>query len=204
MEDTQIIETTEQDPTAVEETIEVEGDETAEETTPTGRKKHAKPILYIDVVDAEGNTESVLAERMWTSAVFPQVPLREFYQYCRDTGQKPTDVTSALIVAAMANIFPEVERTKADRDAQRAAKALPSDEEVLERQEKALAAKMEALQAKMAAVKERAAAVRRGEVIPVAATAPVANGNGAEVDEMEALLNEADTGKVEKKAGKRG
>lgn len=188
-------------PTAVEETI-TEGTEltiveggTTEETAPTEEtpaegdgkpKKHAKPILFMEV-----NGEQVRAERMWTSALFPQEQLREFYQFCRDTGQKPADLTSRFLVEGMVDLFAETERTKADRAQAREAKALPTDQEVLERQQQALAKKMEALQAKMQAVKDRAAAMRRGETTAADACAALSD-TETSVEDVEAMLDQVD------------
>jgi hypothetical protein len=148
-------------------------------------KKHAKPILYMEV-----DGEQVRAERMWTSHLFPQADLREFYQFCRDTGQKPVDLTSKFLADGMVALFAETERTKADRETARAAKALPTDQEVLERQEAALATKMAALQAKMQAVKERAAAMRAAPAIAEAAA--TACPDDTSVEDVEAMLNEVD------------
>ena len=149
--------------TVIDETTEetqetAEGQETQEtEGQENGRKKHAKPLVYVEV-----DGEQVLAERVWTSHLFPQQMVRDFAQYARDTDRKPTDITSEILAAGMVAVFAEVARTKDERDAARAAKTLPSDADVLARQEEALAKRMAALEEKMAAIRAKAQAARAG------------------------------------------
>lgn len=177
-----------------------ETEETEETSTPVnadGVKKHAKPLIYTEV-----DGETVLAERVWTSHIFPKQQVRDFAQYCRDTEQKPTEITSKILADGMVAVFAEVARTKAERDEARSAKTLPTDAEVLAKQEAALIARMDRLRAKMDAVKAKAEAIKAGIEAGIPASLPVDSSGDAAVTEMEALLDEAEAQSVT--ATKRG
>lgn len=160
---TVVDETPQTDETTTEAVAEVTAEEVeATETTEgNGRKKHAKPELFIET---DGG-EKIPAEKVWGHGIFPSTLVREFYQYCRDTEQKPSEIVGKCIVDGMSAVFAEMERTAEERATNRATKALPTDADTLAKQEQKLIARQQALTEQLAAVQARAAAIRSGEVV---------------------------------------